>query len=61
MKQAQFLAKLITEAEFQAQIQARRVVPARFESLASYFGRHPWQILLLLSGLLALSREVVWL
>lgn len=60
MQQQQFLAKLAEEAKLQAKIKKTKVIPANFESVAGFFASHVWQILLSLSFLLALIREVHW-
>ena len=50
MQQNEFLQKLEKEATFQAQIQARTVIPKRFEGLTNLIGRHTWAVLAFISG-----------
>ena len=58
MKRTQFIDKLSQEAQLQAKIQSHTVVPKRLELVASFIGNHTWKVLLILSGLMALLREV---
>ncbi len=50
----QFLAKLQQEAQAQAKLEERQILPKQLSGLASLVATHSWQVLLLLSLLGAL-------
>lgn len=54
-----FLTKLKYEAESQAKLEKTRFLPAELDTVTSFIGRHPWQVLVVSSGITALALEAV--
>lgn len=57
--QSSFLNRLQTEAALQSQLHKRRFLPHQLDGVTSLVGNYPWQILLVLSGLTALTWELI--
>ena len=58
-KQQKFLEKLQIEAHLQARLNTNRVLPTQLDGLSSFVGRYPWQVLLVLSGILSFGIEAL--
>ncbi len=54
-----FLAQLQHQATQQAKLYRYRVLPPQLDALTSFIGRYPWQVLLIVSGLVAVVVEVL--
>lgn len=54
-----FLETLQAQAQQQAQLHQRKLLPKQVEGFTALVGSYPWQILLFLSGLTALLFEVL--
>lgn len=54
-----FLSKLHAEAEQQAKLRERQLLPEQFGWIGSVIGRYPWQFLAVTSGLTALGLEIL--
>lgn len=59
MQTSNFIAKLEQEAARQAELSRRRWLPPQLDSLTSFIGNYPWQVLLVISGVTALVVEIV--
>jgi hypothetical protein len=59
LSHSDFLAKLKHEAESQAKLEKTRFLPPELDSVTSFIGSHPWQVLLVASGLTSLSLEIM--
>ncbi len=55
----QFLEKLQEQAQLQARLNSNRFLPTQLDSFTSFFGRYPWQVLLVASGITSLGIEVL--
>lgn len=55
----EFLKKLKQEAEAQAKLEKQRFLPQELDGLTSFVGRHPWQVLVIASGLTSLGLELL--
>lgn len=53
----EFLVKLKREAESQAKLEKTRFFPAELDSVTSFIGRHPWQVLVVASGVTSIALE----
>lgn len=54
-----FLEKLQEEARLQAKLNTRRFLPQQLDTLTSFVGNYPWQVILTASGLTALAIELM--
>lgn len=54
-----FLEKLKQEAHAQAKLEKTRFIPSELDFVTSFIGKHPWQVLVVASGLTSLFLEVV--
>lgn len=59
LSQQDFLTKLKAEAQSQAKLEKSRFLPPELDSVTSFIGRHPWQVLLVASGLTSLLLELI--
>jgi hypothetical protein len=55
-----FLTKLQIQAEMQAKLEQRRILPHQVDSLASFVGRYSWQSLLIASLITTILLEVIF-
>lgn len=55
--QSDFLVKLQSEAKLQSRLNTTRFFPPQLDGVTSFIGKHPWQVILAVSGLTALSIE----
>ncbi len=58
MVRRQFVEKLQKQAKVQSQLERKRILPRKVDSLTSLIARYPWQTLLLLSLLTTIALEV---
>jgi hypothetical protein len=54
-----FLTKLKQEAQLQAKLEATRFIPVELDFLTSFVGKHPWQVLVVSSGIISLALELM--
>jgi len=57
MDEKDFLAQLQQQAAKQALVHTRRILPEQLDIFTSFIGRFPWQVILVLSGLVAVVLE----
>lgn len=55
----EFLHKLKHEAQAQARLEQMRLLPSELDSVTSFIGRKPWQVLLIASGITSLGLELL--
>lgn len=58
-KNQEFLQKLQSEARFQKKLHDHRILPKKIDSITSFIGTHPWQVLLVLSIITASILEII--
>jgi hypothetical protein len=54
-----FLDQLQLQAKKQAKLHETRLLPRQLDSITSFVGNYPWQVLLALSGITALVIELL--
>lgn len=53
-----FLRKLEEEALLQAELENHQLLPRKLDWITSFIGRHPWQVILVVSGCTSFLIEV---
>lgn len=53
----EFITKLQQEAQLQAKLEKTRFLPQELDALTAFVGRHPWQVILVVSGATSLLLE----
>lgn len=59
LSKVDFLSKLKQEAEIQAKLEKTRFLPTELDAVTSFIGRHPWQVLVVSSGLVSIALELM--
>lgn len=59
LSSADFLEKLKLEAQAQAKLEKTRFLPSELDVFTSFIGKHPWQVLVVISGLTSFALEIV--
>lgn len=57
MDEKDFLAQLQDQAAKQALLHSRRFLPEQVDVFTSFVGKYPWQVILILSGFVAVLLE----
>jgi len=54
-----FLEKLKSEAKLQSRLNTTRFFPEQLDKITSFIGKYPWQVIVAVSGVTALSIEAM--
>ena len=59
LSKVDFLSKLKQEAQLQAKLENSRFLPSELDVFTSFIGKHPWQVLVVSSGVISLALELM--
>ena len=59
MTENTFIKQLQEQAQKQAQLHQKRLLPRQLDVITSFIGNYPWQVILVLSGITALMIELL--